>query len=504
MARRSMCSTSTEAFLGAAEELLGAANGSSGGGSGKTSTPRAVRIARAPGKGGEACTSTPPAVVQQRRTARVGYGGGVPQALACDAAGRRKYLKRRASALRRGACALCLKKARAGATVPGSSGARALGVYDNCAAGVHVQCYSDARHTGVAAAGCWRRWRAICGWGGRWAGHDRSCCLAPCWPRAGGASWWARARCPRARWRRHGCLQLRPLQQRAQHGARQLVHGAGPCTLAWVAAQARGGGRCPLRPHPQPARVARAWATGGAVAWHAVQMCAFVPGCPPGAQNCGPRTACCAVAWAAAHICAPRLRRVRANAALHRAMPPNKPRLRPDHCQQPARFSLLGQWARHGNHRGVHVPGRVRAPRLHGHGRTCASRRPCPGLRGVVVSERAEIEQGPAHFVVSLHAEGLAAAWGGGAVHAGRRERAFAPHDAFMPAARCAAIAVARGGSWPCCSAKVHPGGHRCVGVLAAATQPWFANPASVFADWMAKLANGRDTIAKCANTFAN
>ena len=81
-----MCSTSTEAFLGAAEELLGAANGSSGGGSGKTSTPRAVRIARAPGKGGEACTSTPPAVVQQRRTARVGYGGGVPQALACDAA----------------------------------------------------------------------------------------------------------------------------------------------------------------------------------------------------------------------------------------------------------------------------------------------------------------------------------------------------------------------------------------------------------------------------------
>ena len=115
-----MCSTSTEAFLGAAEELLSAANGSSGGGGGEISTPRAVRTARALGKGGVACTSTPPAVVQQRRTARVGYGGGVPRVLACDAAERRKYLKRRASALRRGACALCLKKkARVGAAVPG-------------------------------------------------------------------------------------------------------------------------------------------------------------------------------------------------------------------------------------------------------------------------------------------------------------------------------------------------------------------------------------------------
>ena len=66
---------STEAFLGAAEELLSAANGSSGGGGGEISTPRAVRTARALGKGGVACTSTPPAVVQQRRTARVGYGG---------------------------------------------------------------------------------------------------------------------------------------------------------------------------------------------------------------------------------------------------------------------------------------------------------------------------------------------------------------------------------------------------------------------------------------------
>ena len=140
-----MCSTSTEAFLGAAEELLSAANGSSGGGGGGTSTPRAVRTARALGKGGVACTSTPPAVVQQRRTARVGYGGGVPRVLACDAAERRKYLERRASALRRGACALCLKKARVGAAVPGSNGARALDVHDNCAASVHVQCYSDAK-----------------------------------------------------------------------------------------------------------------------------------------------------------------------------------------------------------------------------------------------------------------------------------------------------------------------------------------------------------------------
>ena len=114
----------TGASLGAAEELLGAANGSSGGSGGETSTPRAVRTARAPGKGGVADTSTPPAV-QQRRTARVGYGGGVPGVLACDAAERREYLKRRASALRRGACALCLEKARVGAAVPGSSGARA-------------------------------------------------------------------------------------------------------------------------------------------------------------------------------------------------------------------------------------------------------------------------------------------------------------------------------------------------------------------------------------------
>ena len=175
-----MCSTSTEAFLGAADELLGAANGSSGGGGGKTSTPRAVRIARAPGKGGEACTSTPPAVVQQRRTARVGYGGGVPQALACDAAGRRKYLKRRASALRRGACALCLKKARVGAAVPGSSGARALGVYDNCAAGVHVQCYSDAKRAQeLGEHGALAPHDALCGLDHHW--EDAECgAMAEC------------------------------------------------------------------------------------------------------------------------------------------------------------------------------------------------------------------------------------------------------------------------------------------------------------------------------------
>ena len=182
-----MCSTSTEAFLGAAEELLGAANGSSGGGSGKTSTPRAVRIARAPGKGGEACTSTPPAVVQQRRTARVGYGGGVPQALACDAAGRREYLKRRASALRRGACALCLKKARVGATVPGSSGARALGVYDNCAAGVHVQCYSDAKRAQeLGEHGALAPHDALCGLDHHWEDAE---CGAMAEQKAAGGGW---------------------------------------------------------------------------------------------------------------------------------------------------------------------------------------------------------------------------------------------------------------------------------------------------------------------------